>query len=361
MDELLKAIFISAAQGKVNIDGEIFHIGFTTDIFGPRGQEFTTGNSDIFPKLYINNYQLFKDKLIECIELQKSRVTHPYREEKNNIKYLTIMTFINATTYDFSNPLSFLDRYISFLQDNTFENLNETVNIPDSPLFFKKVQIKNKKQDISMETPNKLTFSLTDVIDGSKYSYTLPEISYGICIENGEPVCYIYNILNKERKEVKDHSKLKYRKRVAKSLYKANEGVVADESLNLLDVSPSTVISLSLFLGLLERKNIKQIRVVEYIPERYISRYLSTEENPLQKEKWQKRNNTIITNATDKFIATFFRMMYHLDNLDWQFERVFGDEIIRLYLKETKKIKPDMINYLYQQIKNNIVDLQQRL
>ena len=271
------------------------------------------------------------------------------------------MTFINATAYDFSNPLSFLDRYISFLQDKTFENFDETINTPESPLLFKKVRIKNKKQGISMETPNKLTFTLTENIDGSKYTYTLPEISYGICEENGEPVCYVYSILNKERKEVKDHSKLKYRKRVQRTLYKANEGVVTDDSLNLLDVSPSAVISLSLFLGLLERHNIKQIRVVEYIPERYISRYLAAQENPLKREEWEQRNDTIQTNATNKFVTTFFRMMYHLDNLDWQFEKIFGDEIIRLYLKETKKIKPDMINYLYQKAKNNSVDLQQRL
>ena len=361
MDELLKELFTAAANGKIIIDNETFHVGFTTDIFGPRGQEFTTGNSDIFPKLYINNFALFKDKLLECIELQKSRVTYPFRNEKDNIKYLTIMTFVNATAYDFSNPLSFLDRYISFFQDKTFDNLDEKINIQETPLFFKNIQIKNKKQGIGMETPNKITFSLFDYFDGDKYSYTLPEISYGICMENGEPVCYIYSILNKERKEVKDHSKLKYRKRVARSLYKVNEGVVSDESLNLLEVSPSAVISLSLFLGLLERHNIKKIRVVEYIPERYISRFLAAQENPLQREEWERRNDAIQTNATNKFVTTFFRMMYHLDNLDWQFERLFGDEIIRLQLNPTKKIKPDIINMLYQKSKNNGVELQQRL
>ena len=361
MDELLQELFISAAHGKVTIGVETFNIAFTTDIYGPRGLEFTTGNSDIFPKLFINNYPLFKDKLLECIELQKTRMPYPFNNPQDEFKYLVALTFINATYYDFTNPIGYLERQISFLKDDTFDKVDETITVPDSPLLFKSVRIKNKKQNILMETPNKITFTLEEIINGKKYTFTIPEISYGISMENGEPVCYIYNIINKERKEVKDHSRLKYRKRVAKSLYRLNDGVPEDEGLNLLDVPPSTVLSLSMFFALLERHNIKKIKTIIYTPERYLSKYIAATENSENKEVWQQRNDTIRTNATNKYITAYFRMMYHLDNLHLQTDRLAADDILGLQLDTTKKIKPDTVTAYYQAAKDNSVELKQSL
>ncbi len=361
MDEVLKELIIQASHGKVMIGDESYNIAFTTDIYGSHGLEYTTGNSDIFPKLFINNYPLFKDKLFECIELQKERVSYYFANPKDELKYLVAFTFINATYYDFTNPVGYLERLISILKDDTFDKIDEVVTVPNSPLFFKSVRIKNKKQSIQMETPNKMTFTLEETIDGKPYSFTLPEISYGISMENGEPVCYIYSILNRERKEVKDQSKLKYRKRVARSLYKLDAGVPDDESLNLLDVPAASVLSLSMFLALLERNNIKKIKTVIYTPERYLSRYIAAKEDPLYTAEWNQRNDTIQTNATNKFITAFFRMMYHLDNLHLEANKIDVDDIIRLELDESTKIKPDIVNAYYQATKTNSVELQQRL
>ncbi len=370
MDELLKELFIEAASGKVMIGDESYNIAFTTDIYNPRGLEFTSGNNYIFPKLIINNYPLFKEKLIECIELQKTRVSYYFKSPQDELKFLIMYTFINATYYDFTNPVGFLERTISILKDDTLDNIDESITIPDSPLFFKSVIIKNKKQSIQMETPNKMTFALIEEIDGNRYSYTLPEISYGISMENGEPVCYIYSILNKEPKEFKEYTKvndvkaypkLKYRKRVSRFLYKVDADVPKDENLNLLDVPPAKVLSLSMFLALLERHNIKKIKVVIYTPERYISREIAASKDPLNTAEWTKRNDSIQTNATNKFITAFLRMMYHLDNLEMQSDLIEGDDMIRLQLDETKEVKPDVVNLYYQTIKNNNVQLQQRL
>ena len=116
-----------------------------------------------------------------------------------------------------------------------------------------------------------------------------------------------------------------------------------------------------MFLALLEQKGIKNIKAVIYIPERYLSRYIAAEEHPLEREEWDKRNNTIQYNATNKFMTAFFRMMYHLNNLELVFAGIHEDDIIRLTLSETKKIKPDIVNTYYQTVKNNNVELQQRL
>ena len=55
----------------------------------------------------ISSCNTLKDKLVHCIST----------------------LWLNATPEDFENPIQFIQRYINFLQDNTFDELTETVQI----------------------------------------------------------------------------------------------------------------------------------------------------------------------------------------------------------------------------------------
>ena len=56
---------------------------------------------------------------------------------------------------------------------------------------------------------------------------------------------------------------------------------------NITDVTPSFILSLNIFITLLQNKNITKIKAVPYLPIRYISRELAAEST---KEEDKKKN-----------------------------------------------------------------------
>ena len=348
VEKVLKEIFAEAAEGKVKVNNEIFNVAFNTKIVYPDKTTFATNGNDRFPTLYINNYPLFKSKLADCLLLQNYRITHYFHNVEDKIKFLTAYTFANATFDDFANPLAFLDRTISFIKNPTLTDVEETVDLTDTPIEADEVLIKNEKQSVLMETPNKMTFTLHGFDDDEEFVYRLPEISYGICEENGEQVCYIYSTLNPEKLQYDNEEMSHIYKRIQRSFYKVNREVSNDP--DLLAVSPSSVISVSLFLGLLEKKGIKKIKVVDYLPVRYNSRDIIAEQLTKFTEKLQERNDNIQNNATNKFTTIFTRMPSHLPNLELQGE--LGDNILRFNLGSSNKETDDLVNILYNKSKN---------
>ena len=179
-----------------------------------------------------------------------------------------------------------------------------------------------------METPYIIDLS----IEQNGNIVRLPYISYGICEEDGEKVCYIYSIMNHPSKKKNEEDEY-LAKKVNRVMFKLNKGVLDAESQeykdfkdgktdeyveNISDVTPSFVFSAVTFLTMLQSKGIEQVKVVPYLPVRYLSRDVAASKtsDPNIRKQREERNDIIQSNATDKFIRTFMRAMYHVKDME---------------------------------------------
>lgn len=338
MNELLKEIIIEANNKEIIIDGDPFPIAFNTIIYENNNIIYDNSKND-YPTLVITNQKLFLDKLSEYVNiaLSKNLKFPPFTKDikKNKIKSLITYLFVNATTEEFSNPIKLIDKNMNFLHDETFKYLNNETSINlINCLQQSKINIKIETQSIFMETPNKLKITLEKIDNNELLTYQLPSISYGITInDNNEKECYIYSILNPKDKKETSGEKIKYQKKISRELYKLNANVYENESEeyqnfkqnnsdyypeNISDVSPSSLISLTILLSLLEKENITKIKVVPYLPLRYLSRELIIDETTNQDKKalLEERSLLIQNNITDKFIRTFRRIGFHLNGIE---------------------------------------------
>jgi len=289
--ELLFEVINEAKNGHVIIDSESWPICFNTLLKVNNTYESHTNNNQ-YPVLLLDNLNEFLDLLKIYLDLEISlNRRHPIfikDELRNHQKMLIAYLFVNATTDDFLNPCEMLRTKIAFLTEQKLSVFNHEIDLDITPN--SQLKINSTLDSIYMETPYKFTLSFTNGID----TYHLPSISYGI----SNNTCYIYSILNPKQEIISS-----YQKKIKRLLYKINESVSEDN----LNVSPSAVLSLSIFLKVLKLNNIQNIKVIPYLPLRYLSRDSFAKNN----EELISRNDSIQTNATNKFLDTFLRLQYH--------------------------------------------------
>ncbi len=368
---LFNQIINEANLGKIEIDGDFFPIAFNTMIYNNNSLEFSNYKENNFPTLIIKNKKLFFEKMNEYIKISLSKnPKFPMFINNvldNQIKMLIAYLFANATTEDFNNPIDLLNRNIAFLNDNTFEYINNGLSVSLNDCFqASKLFISNQKQSVFMETPYKMDFTLINS-DNEILKYDLPSISYGIVENLNQKECYIYSIINPKSNNSLGNQN-KYFKSIKRELYKLNSGVMDHESVeylnyingnsnyypeNISDVSPSTIISLTAFISMLEAQNINTIKIVPYLPIRYLSRELSANDNENLKEQLITRNDVIQSNITDKFIRIFRRVAYHINGLDIQYYPYEFNEYMELKINE---INHNIDNYILNEVYNQTYD-----
>lgn len=347
--EILYEIINEASKGNIIIDNDSFPIGFNTIILNDIQKKEKNEN---FPTLLIKDKNEFINSLTKYVEIALKKyqkfptfIENPY---KNKIKLIISYLFANATTEDFLNSINLINRNIEFLNDDTFNFLNESIDIELNNAFENSnIRITNEKQSIFMETPNKITFSLKNNLNNETLNYDLPSISYGIIDNNGKKECYIYGIINPKENKNSSETQIKYSKKIKRELYKLNDGIFNIESKeyqdykqnidnyypeNISDVSPSAILSISLFISLLEKENIKIIKIIPYLPIRYLSREIIAEET--KNHEINERNDKIQANITDKFIRTFRRIQYHLKGLNIDYYPYEYNEYMQLSFEE---------------------------
>ena len=348
MKEIFYELMEEASNGEVIIDGDSWPIGFNTVIYenGKLARSFY--NERNISCLTIKNEELFFKKLEEYIdvELSKNRkcLSFVHDSDRNKKKFLMTYLMVNATTEDFLNPVKYIDRTISFLQDETLSSYNEEDLILFQGVFdgcfFK---IKNNSQGVMMETPNRMDFSIVKYNGDRELEYKLPSISYGFAPSVvGNKDCYIYSILNPKKKKYMTEEEIKFDKKISRLLYKVNSGVEIDENDNELtditQVSPSAVLSLVSFLTLIKNEDINEVRGVPYLPLRYLSRDIAADlKEGEEREVLIERNNAIQSNVTDKFTRTFFRACYHLGEDNLMLVPYALDEFLHFKFNDVKK------------------------
>ena len=369
MQTIFKELVQEASTGEVIIDEESWPITFNTKVLDG-DKEINYYNENNFSTLVIKDkkefYRLLKKYL--KLEIRKNRKLPKFYTniKHNTIKWLMAYLFVNARSEDFSDPINYLRREISFLEDKTFDYLEDGIEVDAGENFLDStLVIKKNQSSTSMETPNKIDLTLTKEIDGEKVEYNLPSIYYGI----DNKTCYIYSIITPKNMKNQTFIEKKYNKQINRILYKLNSGIERKEvkeyfdykegisdyypEENITDVTHSFILSLSIFLSLLKRENITKVKAVPYLPVRYASRYIMAKRNKDSKKREEllERNNQIQTNITNKFIRTFRRLSIQDKSVEIESYPYEVDEFLTLNLTPKQK---DVSNELLKDVKIKI-------
>lgn len=333
----IRNLFISVAKeaidAKVTFEDETWPFAFNTKL---EKEEYS--KNDYFPTIIIKN----EDEFFRLLEiyvnktLESGRRLPYFKTRSDQIRFIISYLFVNATTEEFNNPIELLNKHIAFLEDDTFKEYDVPITLPlDGDLENTSLSIRRNTQSIYLETPHAIKLKIED--DTSNNDYELGEISYGIY----NNTCYVYSMMNRALK-----SDDPFYKKINRKLFKLNNNIFDSESdefkeyknnnregdyypENITDVSMPFVLSLSAFINLLKEYGITDIKVVTYLPLRYLSR---TDE---------ERNNNIQRNATDKLIRTFRRVAYQMDGVEVTSLPYELDEYLTLKLDKTKDLSSE--------------------
>lgn len=365
--ELIKNIFfneivneakLGEVKVQINEEENTFNVGFNSCIEGV----LESGNfGDSKPILMVNN----KDQLVNLLEQyfnecnkHNNKFSNCKLEEKIKI-YLTLI-WSNATYEDFANPAQFIKRRIDFYQNKILDFSSKEYSHEIEVLDNSKIQIYNELQDIRQETP----YVFQPTIENGEDSFSLPRISYGI--SNNE--CYIYAVQNHNKSELSS-----YEKKINRTLYKIKENVLAFETdeykeylnesgyypENISDVSPSAILSLSIFLDVLNKYGIEKVKVISLLPIRYNSKELAftkkyeynlknknLSESELRKLllEYKKESLRIQKNLSEKMIRNFRRIEHHFDNCIITSYPMEFDEYLHMNVREFTIGNNDFLN-----------------
>lgn len=202
-------------------------------------------------------------------------------EIRNLFMKATKNIFLRMTKEDFDNVEEFLLRQYDFSKDHTFDYLKDGSLVANH--FGYEILAKTSLNSPWDETDRRMSFS---AYQKEKLVHELSHVNYGIRMEDGEPVCYVYAVQNSINR--------KRDKRFERILYKLKS------SYGDIPVHPNQVFTLMLFYGELKKKGIKKIVVpthleLDYdyhiilgrkIKENFESRY--TEEALSSKDTWSE-------------------------------------------------------------------------
>lgn len=317
----------------------------------------TNSNGDIFTfNVFVDAYDETspyylciqdKEKLVNSLyEYMQIMLSNDSSINKQNIydkiKYYLTLVWVNATYEDLRNPVQFIQKYIDFNNNPLFEdeftyasNI-EFLNDAD-------IDVIIKREPANMETPYSFNAQINLFENGKENNYYLPSICYGI---SGD-ICYIYSIQNSGMFA----SNPGFEKKIKRLLYKMNENVSSHESEdfkeykrlekqgnnmedefypeNISDVSVSAILALTVFMDSLNDMNIKNIKVVPFLPIRYKNRkseyekkyqlklkQLKVDEIKELKQNLEEKRLLIQSNLTNKFIRDFMRLKHHFNGID---------------------------------------------
>ncbi|MBR1377053.1 MAG: hypothetical protein IJ565_04495 [Bacilli bacterium] len=263
--------------------------------------------------IYINNVTLFFEKLTELVNIYEDNLRKYEDEEDRTLLFETFLNsglWLRMTPYDFLDVYSFLDKQISFFKnDHIFDELilkgdgYSKDNLVSNYMGYNVYAIKTNNS-IWCETNTRILFNL---ISGDRV-YNMPSILYGI----DDDTCYIYAVQN--------INVCKKDKKIERSLYKLNKDI------NNIDVYPSFVLSLRLFIDMLKSKNINKIKVplLEVLNYEYHIR-LATKSIEMYKhgeveKSWLNRicgkEDFISKSKVDKLCLLFERIQNQYDDIE---------------------------------------------
>ena len=257
--------------------------------------------SDTVPNIYIKDKDKFKLVLNEYV----STVLEFYglRPSPQNIKMVIAYSFINITAEEMDCFEKYLAKCTSFYKNklSLIGNINTSIGSIDYYV---------ERQSMRQETPYFFKSYITD----NNSVYALPRISFGM---NGD-ICEIYAIQNKDSGVNLDNG---YGVKVHNAFATINSGVK-----KYRNVTPSFVVTLTLFISLLKENGINRIKVRSPLPLRQENRFASERYRldkgkkegtltPESIEKIKAKTTMDDYNSTVKFVNCFNRLDYCFENI----------------------------------------------
>lgn len=241
------------------------------------------------PVIVIQDLEELKSALINYAHALNS-----FYAGTNNLEYYQDLSFfmnhlfLNMTYSDATDLTSYIEKRTEFLEDTHFQEYKNPT------LFFKDGDIEYYVQNVvdapGLEAPFKLIFSMK--VDGVFYS--LPLVRYAFDKNN---VCHLFAVqFGRGRLYNVDDEAYK------KVVNKINSGVN-----KYRNVSPSFVLSFRLFLQLLGKYNIFEIKVPDFLFGRYKNYFGAAT---------TVRSNAILTRILDNFLLLIQRMEYQFTGFE---------------------------------------------
>ncbi len=318
MDEIISHFFEQCEIGRVDIDDIYYNL------------HFSLNNNPNCLNIKVKDKELLYKYIKEFLLLFNF-------ENVNEIYKKLVYLFSNLTYSDCDNIYEFIKRNILFVKNKL---------LYDTEILFNENKIEIKIVDSYQETP----YCFKSFISSGESSYELPTISYGIA----DDVCYIYAIQDKNKDKTSP-----YNKKIKRILYRINNGIKESQDYeqykngesdyypeNISDVSPSSILALTIFLKQLSNLSIKKIKVVPFLPIRYnakeeayknkidyLLKYGQLENKNEIIEYYKNEHLRIQNNLTQKFIRNFFRVSYHFPNVLIDSIPFETDEYLNITLK----------------------------
>ncbi|MBR1413483.1 MAG: hypothetical protein IJ574_02285 [Bacilli bacterium] len=368
MNDILNVFYNEVAKdasfGRVDCN-MMYNVLFKTVVEGKMlykiDEEMSKNNSLFIPTLFINNKSLFDETLMEYYE--RAKVFYKDKIDKEDDFNKTILTLLwnNATEDDFKNPIPYIKRYTAFLDKPNFLELNNYQSIGYSSVLDSDVEVCLKEEPIYEETPYALYMRCTN----NNLYYNYPVIRFGIY----ENKAYIYAIQQMKEKNIINEEVYNYQKKIHRKLFKVNENFDKEDNIdnveypeNLTGISPSALVVLTYLLSLLEKENISDIIVPNFLPVRYNAKEISyIYKIELLKKKGyevEKLNNElhILTNKheeiqrnlSDKLLRSYRRLEHVFDNINITSLPYELDNNIHIKLNEYTKGNNKLLNEIYE-------------
>ena len=356
LDTFYSYIIKEASIGRIDCFG-MYNIVFNTSIpqYGIYIKATNENPSLTIPTLIINNKDEFDKLLIvyvnKCLDFYDDNnyydeIIKKEINDKSISKEKVIMSLLwsNATLEDFNDPISFLRKRISFLENDLYKDFSETKDLGYSETFKGNLNVIIEKSKIENETPYSIVFSFIDLV--TKDKYVLPRIYFGI-----DDKAYIYAIQND--KNINDN---KYSKTVNRTLYQLNKDVIDDTEESIKDVSLNFVLASTLLFTLLYEYGIKQVVIPSFLITRWNSKeimYDIKQKSGIYNDedilKNQINHERIQNNLTNKLMRTFKRNEFHNDGINiisypYELDSSMHVELDNMYTNNT--ILNEMINLM---------------
>ena len=232
-----------------------------------------SNNSDkMLPTIYIENSDVFFDYLTLIINSLIELRCFYTNSINVNILCNQVLTriWMRMDNNDFNDVISFLEKQLDFIQDDTFLGYRYARKIDEFE--GKSVICENQCNTTFDETDSSLTFYILD----NECIHNLSNVHYGIREENNEKVCYIYAVQNKGGE---------INKKIQRKLYHLNKGI------DNPNVHPNQVYTLILFINECIKNGITKIKVpkIQVLNHRF-HEILSEQYKKTFQEKWTINN-----------------------------------------------------------------------
>lgn len=220
-----------------------------------------------YPTIVVHDFIDFFDCLVKIVNanLRLLNIYGDKRDPEDHCVYILRRIWLRMGPEDFLNVERFLHNQLDMIQNELFDDykfIKKIVDYCENEVFAQTCL--NATWD---ETPRSMNF----YIKKDKSIHDLPKVHFGIVGDT----CYVYGIQNKKRRMID--------KKIERTLYKLNK------DKECLDIHPSAVYSMILFINLLLENNIKHIKVplLQVLSYDYHI-YLSEKEKMYFPIKWNK-------------------------------------------------------------------------